>query len=328
MRWTHNFPHPVDNAKVKNFYVITVVSNPIRFKSRVALYKQFAKHVEDSNAKLITVELAYGDRPHEVTEAGNPYHLQLRTSHELWHKENLLNLGIHYIASQPSLFPDADHFAWVDADIEFVRKDWVLETWHALQHHMFVQMFSEAIDLGPDFQPIQTHKGFAWCYTSGLPFGPGYTFWHPGYAWAARREAIDHLGGLLDAPAVLGAGDHHMALALIGQAKQSMPGKIHPNYEKLVMRFQDNAEQYIKRNIGYVPGTILHYWHGKKKDRKYVQRWDLLTKTYPNGLKYDPELDLKKDVQGVFQLTDRNIYLRDAIRQYFRQRNEDSTDLE
>ncbi len=29
-----------------------------------------------------------------MTQAGNPRHLQLRTAHEIWHKENALNLMI------------------------------------------------------------------------------------------------------------------------------------------------------------------------------------------------------------------------------------------
>jgi flagellar basal body-associated protein FliL len=38
-------------------------------------------------------------------------------------------------------------------------------------------------------------------------------------------------------------------------------------------------------------------------------------------------IDLKRDCQGLFQLEDNKIELRDAIRRYFRQRNEDSIDL-
>jgi len=38
-------------------------------------------------------------------------------------------------------------------------------------------------------------------------------------------------------------------------------------------------------------------------------------------------LDLKYDFQGVLQLTDRNIKLRDDVIHYFNVRNEDSIDL-
>jgi hypothetical protein len=36
---------------------------------------------------------------------------------------------------------------------------------------------------------------------------------------------------------------------------------------------------------------------------------------------------LKKDWQGLHQLTERSLILRDGIRQYARARNEDSTDV-
>jgi hypothetical protein len=40
------------------------------------------------------VELAFGNRPFEVTDPDNPRHVQVRSGHELWHKENLVNLGV------------------------------------------------------------------------------------------------------------------------------------------------------------------------------------------------------------------------------------------
>src|SRR3972149_3497987 len=137
-----------------------------------------------------------------------------------------------------------------------------------------------------------------------------YGNWHPGFAWAANKYAINALGGLLDSPAILGAADHHMALALIGKANRSYPADIHPNYKKQVLAWEARATEHIKKDVGFVPGTIIHNWHGKKKDRKYTERWEI----YRIPPIYDPELDIKKDWQGVFQLTDRNIKLRDAIR--------------
>ena len=96
-----------------DLHVIAVISNPVRYASRERLYRDFARHVEQAGATLWTVEAAYGDRPHLITEPTNPRHLQLRTKHELWHKENLVNLGI---ARLPA---DWKYVAWVDADVMF-----------------------------------------------------------------------------------------------------------------------------------------------------------------------------------------------------------------
>lgn len=320
--------------KHATLYVIAVISNPIRFQSRYRLYKQFEKHIKDTpNTHLVTVELAFGDRPFEVTEKGNPNHLQLRSFHELWFKETMINLGIQHLNTIDNNW---EYVAWVDADIQFTRPDWALETLHQLQHYFIVQMWRNCIDMGPNYEIVQTHQSFMHMYHQNNfhpPIADGRgcyygidrkAFWHPGYAWAARREAIDHVGGLIDAGkgAVLGSGDHHMALGLIGQIYRSIPHNVQENYKKYMRIWQERAERYIMRDVGFVDTIITHFFHGKKKDRRYQERWDIIIKN-----KFDPELDLKRDSYGLYQLTDRNWRLRDEIRAYFRQRNEDSIDL-
>ena len=309
-----------DTHLLKNFHVIIPISNPVRYKSRYKLLEEKVARLKlrHPEIKVWIVELSFGDRSHKITD-NDPYHIQLETYEELWHKENLINVGISRLP------PDWEYVAWVDGDIEFVRPDWALETAHQLQHHMVVQMFQTAIDLGPTGEAFNTYRGFAWSHITRQPYPKPhnyYPYWHSGFAWAARREAIDHLGGLIDF-AVLGSADHHMAMALIGKAQDSVPKDVNPSYTNLLMNWQDRAEKHIKRDIGFVPGTILHHWHGKKKDRKYWDRWQILIKN-----SFDPHLDLKKDWQGVYQLTDRSIQLRDDIRAYMRARNEDSVDFE
>lgn len=339
--------HPVDARDTKSkLYVVTAVVNPCRYQTRYRLYVDFAKMVQDAGGVLYTVECAFGNRPHAVTQKNNVRHIQLRTRSEIWYKENLLNIGISRLPN------DWEYVAWIDADIIFSRPDWVKETIHLLQHYHIVQMFSLAQDLGPDNDPVGFHKGFVYqydklgdpfdllqtkeqaldnflttrarqfasCY-SGTELQRGLDSWHPGFAWAARREAIDHLGGLVDW-AVMGAADRHMAYALVGKCATSIPTGVQGTYRRLLMEWEQRAEKYIRRNIGYVPGTILHRWHGNKRNRRYQERWNIIIKHL-----FDPELDLKKDWQGLFQLTERNRGLRDDLRYYFKLRNEDSIDL-
>jgi hypothetical protein len=102
----------------------------------------------------------------------------------------------------------------------------------------------------------------------------------------------------------------------------SVPPNLNAHYLEMCVEWQNSALQYVKHNVGYVPGTLIHFWHGKKKTRNYWGRWDVLVEN-----KFDPDCDLKRDTQGIFQLTDRNYELRDGIRAYFRARSEDSIDL-
>lgn len=314
-------------------YVISPISNQIRFSRRYELYRQFQNYMSKNPfVKLITVELAFGDRFFAVTEKDNPDHIQLRTREELWHKEAMINVGVQYIRQ---VYPDAKYVAWIDGDITFSKPNWAEETVEQLQHFDFVQMFRTAHDLGPNDEVIASHTGFAYSYWHKLQEGDHSKYaskWHPGFAWAARIDALDKVGGLIDF-AILGAGDKHMAMGLIGKIdtisnlrQEQKASVISSEYLKSLIRWQDLASRYIKRNLGYVDGSIFHYWHGKKKDRKYVERWKVLI---DNG--FDPSIDLKTDTQGLYQLEDngdgRFIELRDGIRRYFRARNEDSIDL-
>jgi hypothetical protein len=94
-----------------------------------------------------------------------------------------------------------------------------------------------------------------------------------------------------------------------------------PAFKAHLRNGQDRTERYIRRNVGYVDGLLAHHWHGRKADRRYRDRWKILVDN-----NYDPDLDLKRDAQGLYQLTDRCIKLRDDLRSYFRSRNEDSID--
>lgn len=309
---------------IDKFHVVTMISNPARYASRYRLYQEFKQHMLDSGVRLWTVEVAFGDRPFAVTNADDHYHLQLRTWDVLWHKENALNLLVQRLPY------DWDVLCWIDADVQFTvtqgPKSWVNETWHALQQYSVAQLFTQAIDLGPSGEFIQQHQGFGFSYVTGKPRGKGYTHWHPGYAWGIRREAYDAMGGFIDT-GILGAGDHHMALGWIGEIESSFHGQATDGYKRPLRVWQERCERYIRRDLGFVPGTILHAWHGKKRDRRYTERWKGLADN-----KFDPATDLKRDYQGLYQIHDdgsaRIRALRDFIRGYMSARNEDSIDMD
>jgi hypothetical protein len=297
---------------MESLYAITTVSNPNRYKTRYQLYKEFARSVSVSGVRLLTVEVAFRERPFAVTKPGNPWHVQLRTCHELWHKENMINIALGRL-------PESwQYVAWIDADVAFARRDWPTETVHQLQHHPFVQLFSMAMDLQHCYEPFQKHRGFAWSHRKGLPIASC----HPGFAWAARRDAINQVGGLIEVD-IVGGADRHMATAMVGKVETSIPANCTPAYAAELLRWQERCHNHVRNNIGYVEGLLLHYWHGKKRERHYDSRREILTRN-----QYDPSLDLKKDCCGLWQLTDRNSQLRDEIREYFGSRNEDSIDLD
>jgi hypothetical protein len=294
-------------------YVIAVVSNPSRFARRYQLFNEFCERMKlERQVKLYSVELQQGSRPF-ITDAT----IKLRCDHELWYKENLINIAVKHLP------PSWEYMAWIDADLEFNNKNWVYETIHQLQTYKIVQLFSHCIDLGIKNETLHVNVGFAYQYVNGETWKePCYGgTWHPGYAWAITKEAYNEIGGLMEFP-ILGSADHHMSLAFIGLVNRYINSKLHPNYKMLCNIFQERCEKFIKRNIGYVHGTLLHNFHGNKADRRYQDRWQILTTN-----NFDPLRDIIKDANGLWQLQGDKIKLRDDIIMYFRQRNEDSVDM-
>lgn len=308
-------------------YVITPIFNPVRYRSRWKHYKNFEKHVLDSGAHLVTIEACFGERAEVLTESVHAHHtvIHVRTHHELWLKENLINIAISRLPH------NWKYLAWIDADITFIRPDWVGECLQLLQHYDVIQMFSEAHDMNHDCEVIKVYKSFMQCYMEERKHMPdlggdyckqkpnGKNYWHPGFAWAATRKAIDALGGLIDW-SILGGGDTFMAYALVDLLNnRTMPRSLGESGVQWLKQWQHRANAHVRKNVGVMKGTILHHWHGSRESRGYLDRGTILTKAH-----FNPEIDLKKDWQGLWQLTERSSSLRDDIRDYFRRRNEDS----
>src|SRR6266852_6239094 len=136
-------------------HVACAYSNPQRWRTRRVLMNDFRQHMQSSpNVALHVAELAYGDRPFEVTGTDS-LDIQLRTSHELWHKENILNIAIQRFP------PGWKYGAIIDADFHMTRQDWALEAIHQLQHYDFIQLFSSYADLSADHRPFRVMASFA-----------------------------------------------------------------------------------------------------------------------------------------------------------------------
>jgi len=336
-----HYSHPKDPRSgldpENTLYCIAVLSNPVGWKSRVPLFLQCVERLESTpNVQVIRVEHAFGNRPWEVTDAANPFHVQLRGDerHETWLKEALIKVGISRAVPH-----DAKYIAWIDADLTFLDAQWASKTIAALQHYAVVQPWSNSVDLSAKGEIIQNEHGstvdksFCAAWVDGdfreVPNADyGHSFKAPkshyGYAWAIRKEIYDKIG-ILDW-CVTGAADYVMALSFAGLLNLDHssvdfidPDTITPGYRRRLSRFVQLCSQYVRKNIGYISGTIAHNHHGSKKHRGYVSRRSVIVDS-----KFDPDVDLVDDWQGLPVLSGNNITLRDLLRKYFRSRNEDS----
>jgi hypothetical protein len=307
------------------------VFNPRRFASRYKLYQEFSAWVAKHGVKLLTVEIAFGERAHAATSS-DPWHLQLRTRHEMWHKERALNCGL---ARLHQVAPGWQYVAWMDADVKLVRDDWAQEAVHLLQHYAVLQLFSEARSLGPHYESIFSCRSIAanyrdygrvdWGTDPGLASMQQYARrGHPGLGWAFRRDELERVGGWLDV-CINGSGDLHMAGCYTGQPLLAMPVGISRGYREAVLRYGERCDRYMRCNTSCMPGACDHYWHGRSRHRGYEDRWKLLVK-----YQFDPALDLSPDSQGLWRwnLDDRRVLaLASETRASLAARNEDGNEL-
>lgn len=321
-----NQPHLVNQiqhaelSSDNTLHVVAMVSNPIRFNSRLRLFRQFAAEMEKTaNVKFYAVEVAFGDRKFECTDKNNPQHLQLRTNQEIWHKENAINLGAKHLLPK-----DWKYVAWIDADISFMNPGWALETIQQLQHYPVIQPWSDCIDLGPYGEILQHFQSFGYLHRLGVPkqLHPSqpYRYAHSGFAWACTRFFWENVKGLMDF-CILGSADHHQAFGLIGQMQYSVHGSTSKGFKDRCIAWQSDACRVTHGDdIGFVKGTISHFFHGKKSNRKYRERWEIQIDN-----EYDPTKDLGYDSQGLTYVLSKPKLLAD-LRDYFRARQEDSID--
>ena len=213
----------LDNNQVENkLNVISVISNVCEFKSRWKLMKEFIERMNNTpNINLYVVELVYDNQEFIITDSSNSNHLQIRTKHALWHKENMINIGIKKL-----LPPDWKSVAWIDGDIEFDNPNWAVDTLKILTKFDIVQLFSTCMDLDKDSIPMNIWQSYGYKFTQGETFkyNKGINYWHPGYAWGCTRKGWQKMGGLYEV-SILGSGDNIMMLSLLGNGVKALNEK-------------------------------------------------------------------------------------------------------
>lgn len=367
-------PFHVHDRLAEPLYCLIPVFNPWRFKSRWKHVERAIKHISDAGATIVLIEAGFNRRELAFADSGldglpatcgvlgsdpkfRHKYIGLHTKDELWAKENLLNIGAQ------NLPYDWQQLCTVDGDVEFSRPNFIGETIHKLQHYSVVQMFSQARDLGPNYEmlpedyPHADGLGFVHAWQSGAleevkhrhhrhHHGRHHHHHHhdpppydddaksysslqqprvwPGLAWAYTRKAWDDLGGLIDF-AIWGGADFHMSWALAERPEKMMRDDLHSNYRQMCMEWFHRCQRHIRKNVGVVEGAVFHQWHGRKSARGYSSKHALLAQ-----IGFDPLHHLKRDAAGIFQLhddgSDAYVKLRDTLRTIAVERDEDSND--
>lgn len=277
--------------------------------------------LETKNIKLHIIEVVYKNASFELEPCNGEYdYVGLQTSTHAWLKESMINYGFRRAIYRD----DARYLAHIDMDVFFENKEWAQGAMHELQVHPFMQPWSHAIDLGPHGEILLAPESFGSVQQTGkilkIEKSPQYSYPHPGYAWCMTSRFFHNLpGGLLDF-CIVGNADWHMAWAAAGMAERTLRHNYPQSYKSRILAWERAATKITNKQIGYIPGTIKHPFHGSKQNRFYIDRAQILSRCG-----YCPDAHLKHDENGLVYISN-NPDLDHEIMKYGWSRKEDSID--
>jgi len=213
----------------------------------------------------------------------------------LWQKEAILNLLIERLP------PVVEYVIWADTDILWTDYRLGFLVREALQSHRVVQCWSRCTSLRDDCQVLPVgHAGIfssmALHNATHEPISVDARDSHCGFAWAARRNVLQRIGGLYDA-SVFGSGDVWIAEGCWGQHGPAFDEMSHP-MQRHIEEWCHRAYRVIGGNVGFVDVHCLHLYHGQWKRRHYVERRKIVRE-----YDFDPERHIVKR-NGLWEWTD------------------------
>jgi len=297
--------------------IISCYFNPQNNPYRLEAFNAFYDSIKHLNHQII--ECVIGDSKPQLTVNNNI--TRVHTQNLLWHKESLLNKLIK------DLDPKYKYVFWVDADVIFTNKNWLVDSVNELRFTNIIQPFEYCIHLEKDEQPFDFPVGHFRNMTSN-PVLKHSRMWrsfcanyvtdrlaadsevydvhgHVGFAWGARREVL-YLCPLYDR-ALVGGADHIMAHAAAGQIAHKCITKSFTDDIEAINQWSKKFYSIVGGSIDYVKGDLFHMWHGDLKTRQYLKRVQEFTGPSKNIV--------ARDSNGL-HVTDDDTY----VRNYFNER--------
>jgi hypothetical protein len=310
--------------------VICVVSNPCNFKRRIFLAKLFIKEMmTNQDINLYLVECIYPrlgeSQKYHITEENNPNHLRVEADTILWTKENMINLAVEKLLPK-----DYKAFAFIDADLYFTNKNWADETLRVLNDVDIIQPYTIGYKLdknnkintnGIFFSKCYAHfksetEILLYLYNNKIPQKNSHFV--EGWAWVFTRKAYEQIGGLFDL-GIVGSGDTILHNSLISDDYMFKSVMFNRCSKDFIQKLFEYRHKCKGLKIGYINNVIYHFYHGDIKNRKYLNRWDILVNN-----NYSPSIHLKKNKYGMYEGTELfSDKFKTDIETYFKERNED-----
>jgi hypothetical protein len=299
--------------------VIVPFFNPCHSAWRRDNFTTLAQTLNSSGVEWRAIECVFGNRQPELPEDG---HVRgIRSESVLWQKERLVNAALRDLPDQFT------KIAWIDGDVVFSNSRWICDTSDALETLAVVQPFETAVRLPANasrLPPDEDHVGevsFAAMFRERTGTVEGHDYWahgHTGFAWAARREWLEHTG--LYEACLSGTGDHLMAHSFVGtwecpcMFERMRPGPRWQHYSS----WSRDVYRLIRSRVGSVPGTVMSMWHGKETVRNdgYYRADHRL-----DDLGFDPYRDVAPHASGALEWVSAKPLLRQWALDYFQMRD-------
>ena len=304
-------------------WAITTYFNPSDSRKILENYRNFAKNLRAQGVPLLTVELSFKPGVFSLFSEDSDKLVQIDDGSIMWQKERMFNLALKYL-------PDnCDKVIYMDADIVFSDKNWLVNTENLLSEYCFVQPFSHVVRLPKDAKMLelasyeagwedgQAIHSFAW----GLEkFGDRALRNYPhhgtvGIALAARRSIME-THGWFDAD-VVGSGDL-LTIDSIFSIHSFRSELMNPKFKNYFYNWHKGFHEEVKNSLVYAPGIVYHYWHGNSKNRFYQQRHRVL-----EDYEFDPNKDIQISEQGVWKWSSDKELLHSGVKKYFFHRDDD-----
>lgn len=287
--------------------VLVAVFDPTGSSNLIKNYQRFRDELTP-DVDVFVAEASYTGKFH-VQDAAikvNATHRQV-----LWQKERLLNVLLDRLP------PEYEYVMWADADIIFENDNWLKETISLLNTHDIVFPYSTITRLGADGKPERRQRAVPLVDQQGIR--PGAPDWHKdrgqGFAWAFRREWLDH--HRFDDYCMNGAGDSHDYYAIKGDTKWGLRHYSRETYPLWLER----CKAIRGSRIACTNGHIVHLYHGNKNNRQYKPLEELLKQ-----INFDPHRDIQISENSLWEwIGEESAYnvIRDSFykRQYEEDRN-------
>lgn len=279
----------------KDMAICLVIFNPTGSKRIIMNYLYTLNQFKLQKLPVFTLEMVFKNREPEIPDA---FHVHCESF--MFHKERMCRMLETMIPRKYK------KLAFIDADLLFANKDWYYETSKLLNTHDVVQPFEKCNWLDLTYTNITQSRPSA-LFMEGPTLDWKY---HPGFAWAFRREWYKEVG-FFDW-SISGSGD---TLSVAAWMRKEFP----PGFKSLPVCQAPAFKEFLKLpapRITYTPGEINHLYHGSKVNRQYIERHALI------NTPHDIRKIIKINWDGMYEWVNPQIW-NPILLSYFINRHDD-----